>query len=67
MVMKDLTLVVGVIMLTVFLLFATPMAFIWGVNTLFGLSIPYDLKHLFAAWVVLFATRIVTRTEVQKK
>jgi hypothetical protein len=64
--MKDLLFVISIFLIVAILLAITPVAFIWGVNTLFGQSIPYDLKSIFAAWVLLFVVRIVTRTEVEK-
>ena len=65
--MQDIIFVLLVLVLGAILLVVTPVAFIWGVNTLFGQSIPYDLKSVFAAWVLLFVIRIVTRAEVETK
>lgn len=62
--MRDLFLVVFILALVVVLLAVTPLAFLWSVNSLFGLSIPYSLKSVFAAWVLLFVVRIVARTQV---
>lgn len=65
--MKDLTLVVGVLLLTVVLLLVTPVVFIWSVNLLFGTGIQYDTKSILAAWCLLFIVRLVTRTEVKRE
>lgn len=62
--MKELFLFVLVFLALFVLLIAMPFAFLWSVNALFGLSIPFDLRHLFAAWVLLFVIRIATRTDV---
>lgn len=61
--MKNLLIVVGMILLVWVILFITPLAFIWSVNTLFGLSIPYTSKYFLAAWLLLGVIRLVTRTE----
>ena len=64
--MKDSVVVLLVLAATFLLLLATPVLLVWSANTLFGTGIPYDAKHLFAAWVLLFVIRFVTRTEVKK-
>lgn len=64
--MKDIAIVLGFLLLVVVLLAVTPLAFLWSVNSLFGLSIPYTLHSFLAAWVLLSVVRLVTRTEVKK-
>jgi hypothetical protein len=64
--MKDFSFVVMVLMATVALLLLAPFLLLWSVNTLFGSVIPYDARHLVAAWVLLFVIRLATRTEVKK-
>lgn len=65
--MKDFIFVVGILILVVVLLAITPIVFLWSVNTLFGLSIPYTLHSFLAAWALLFVIRVVTRTEVKNE
>lgn len=65
--MKDLILVVGIFLLLGVLLLVTPLMFLWSVNSLFGLGIPYTLHSFLAAWVLLFVIRVVTRTEVKNE
>jgi len=65
--MKDFLVVVGVLVLAAVLLALTPMVFLWSVNSLFGLSIPYNLRSFLAAWALLFVIRVVTRTEVNRE
>lgn len=64
--MKDIFIVVGFILLVIVLLAITPLAFLWSVNSLFGLTIPYTLHSFVAAWVLLSVIRLITRTEVKK-
>lgn len=61
--MKEFIFVVGVLLLVLVLLAVTPLAFIWSVNSLFGLSIPYTLHSFLAAWLLLGVIRLVTRNE----
>ena len=65
--MKDISIVVLVLAATVALLLLAPFLLLWSVNTLFGSGIPYDAKHIVAAWVLLFVIRLATRAEVKKK
>lgn len=57
--------VLGVAVLLLVLLSVMPLLFLWSVNSLFGLTIPYNLHSMLAAWALLFVLRIVTRTEVE--
>ena len=61
--MKNLLVVVGMLLLVWAILFITPLAFLWSVNTLFGLNIPYTSKYFLAAWLLLGVIRLVTRNE----
>ena len=65
--MKDLIFVIGILLLVVVLLAIMPLAFLWSINSLFGLSIPYTFHSFLAAWVLLFVIRVVTRTEVKNE
>lgn len=65
--MKELVIVLMFLILIVTLLAIAPLAFLWSVNSLFGLAIPYTLHSFLAAWVLLAVVRLVTRTEVPKK
>lgn len=62
--MKELFLVIFVVLALLVCLLVLPAAFLWSVNSLFATGIPYTFRHLFAAWVLLFVLRVVTRTEV---
>lgn len=61
--MKDFAYVFGILLLVVVLLAVMPFAFLWSLNTLFGLGVPYTLKYLFAAWLLLAVFKFVTRTD----
>lgn len=61
--MRDFFFVLGILLLVVVLLAVTPLLFLWSVNSLFAAGIPYNFRHLFAAWVLLFVLRIVTRVD----
>ena len=60
--MKELFLVAFLVLAVILLLMVTPMAFIWSINSLFGLGIPYTIHSFLAAWVLLFVIRLVTRS-----
>lgn len=60
--MKELFLAAFLVLAVILLLMVTPMAFLWSVNSLFGLGIPYTLHSFLAAWVLLFVIRLVTRS-----
>ena len=65
--MKETVQIVAILLLVLVLLAVMPVALVWSVNTLFGLSIPYNLKSIAAAWVLLFVIRVATRTEVNNE
>ena len=65
--MKETVQIVAILLLVLVLLAVMPVALVWSVNTLFGLSIPYNLKSIVAAWVLLFVIRVATRTEVNNE
>lgn len=60
--MKELFLAAFLVLAVILLLMVTPMAFLWSVNSLFGLGIPYTFHSFLAAWVLLFVIRLVTRS-----
>lgn len=60
--MKELFLAAFLVLAVILLLMVTPMAFLWSINSLFGLGIPYTLHSFLAAWVLLFVIRLVTRS-----
>lgn len=60
--MKDLLIVVLTLVAVVALLFATPVMFLWSVNTLFEAGISFSFRNLLASWTLLFVVWIVTRT-----
>lgn len=64
--MKELAIVLGVFLFLVVLIAVTPLAFLWSVNGLFGLSIPYTFHSFLAAWVLLAVIRLVTRNEAKR-
>lgn len=63
--MKEFVVVLFVAVMLLVLLSVTPLLFLWSVNSLFGLTIPYNFHSILAAWALLFVIRIVTRTEVE--
>jgi hypothetical protein len=48
---------VGLLILSVVLVFIGPILSIWAVNTLFGLAIPFTVKTWFAAFVLGLVVR----------
>lgn len=58
--MKEFVLVLGVGILLLVLLSVTPLLFLWSVNSLFGLAIPYNFHSMLAALALLSVVRIVT-------
>lgn len=60
--MKELFLAAFLVLAVILLLMVTPMAFLWSINSLFGLGIPYTIHSFLAAWVLLFVIRLVTRS-----
>lgn len=61
--MKEIIISALVLLSLLVLLAVTPLAFLWSVNSLFGLGIAYELKNVVAAWAFLFVIRLVTRTD----
>lgn len=60
--MKELFLAAFLVLAIILLLMVTPMAFLWSINSLFGLGIPYTIHSFLAAWILLFVIRLVTRS-----
>ena len=63
--MKDFIFVVSILMLVVLLLAIVPIAFLWSINGLFGLGIPYEIKSIAAAWILLAVIRLATRVDIE--
>lgn len=61
-----MTKVLFLIILFVVAAIVGPLIFIWSVNTLFGLTIGYTLKHWFAALILLMSVRSGHYTKKEK-